>query len=118
MKFISIFGTLLLLHISNSEIFTAVTQLKVLLNTQNAIISTLATYIEKLERNLINLKKIFHDFKNEHDKSRQNSEEYLGNPLNAFLLIKRLTIDWAEIQSLMVDKKLSGTKSRSNLIFI
>jgi prolyl 4-hydroxylase len=41
-------------------------------------------------------------YKQEHAKALHNIVEYLSNPVNAFLLIKRLTRDWNDIEELLI----------------
>jgi prolyl 4-hydroxylase len=49
-------------------------------------------------------------YKQEHAKSLRNVVEYLLNPVNAFLLIKRLTRDWNDIEDLLIgDVKIYQT---------
>ena len=42
---------------------------------------------------------------NEYQKTRNEAasdvERYIGNPLNSYLLIKRLTLDWKEVKELV-----------------
>lgn len=100
-----------LLNESYSEIFTSIIQLEKLLKTEEEITNTLEKYIIETEKNLKHLKITLDELKNEHNKSSRNPEEYLSSPMNAFLLIKRLTLDWAEAQNIMLDTKLSGKPS-------
>lgn len=43
-------------------------------------------------------------------RANDNVEKYIGNPLNSFLLIKKLTSDWKEVKTLM-------TKNTAEAIF-
>lgn len=38
-----------------------------------------------------------------HDLASRSPEDFLGNPINAYLLVKRLTVDWADLQTVMSD---------------
>lgn len=40
-------------------------------------------------------------YQDQHDSAAQNVQKYLANPINAYLLVKRLTIDWKQVESLM-----------------
>ena len=48
---------------------------------------------------------------NEYEKIRTEAssdvERYVGNPLNSYLLIKRLTSDWKEVRELVSAKVIS-----------
>ena len=48
-----------------------------------------------------------------HEEAKKNPEEHIGNPLNAYLLIKRLTVDWKRVKKLMKSK--SRQKCISNM---
>ena len=36
-----------------------------------------------------------------HQLAAENPDSFLGNPLNAYLLIKRLTVDWTDLQDML-----------------
>lgn len=38
-----------------------------------------------------------------HDEAARSPESFLGNPINAYLLVKRLTVDWLDLQNIMTD---------------
>lgn len=38
-----------------------------------------------------------------HDEASRSPEAFLGNPINAYLLVKRLTVDWLDLQNIMTD---------------
>lgn len=42
----------------------------------------------------INLFSSIPHFELEYEKSHQDKQAYVGNPINSFLLLKRLVIDW------------------------
>lgn len=41
------------------------------------------------------------EYEREHSESQDDIPAYLSNPINAYLLTKRLTSDWKEIEKLM-----------------
>lgn len=41
------------------------------------------------------------EYRREHDEASEDATSYLSNPINAYLLTKRLTTDWKEVESLM-----------------
>lgn len=43
------------------------------------------------------------DYVKEHEEASVDISGYLSNPINAYLLVKRLTTDWKQTESLMVD---------------
>ena len=40
------------------------------------------------------------------NRAKNDVDKYVGNPLNSYLLIKRLTSDWKEVKNLMSSKVL------------
>ena len=47
--------------------------------------------------------KAFEEIQN---RAKNDVDKYIGNPLNSYLLIKRLTSDWKEVKNLMSSKVL------------
>lgn len=45
----------------------------------------------------------------EYEKAQADPTEYLANPINAYLLVKRLTTDWKNIENLLKDDIYQGT---------
>ncbi|XP_073949588.1 prolyl 4-hydroxylase subunit alpha-1 [Choristoneura fumiferana] len=92
--------SLLLLHYkswSKAELFTAIAQMEPLLETHKRIIDDLDDYIMKEEKRIAVLKSHLQLYKLEHEKAMEDIPNYLGNPINAFTLIKRLTTDLDDI---------------------
>ena len=40
-------------------------------------------------------------FENIHEEASKDPAKYLSNPINAYLLIKRLTSDWKKVETIM-----------------
>lgn len=62
------------------------------------------------------------DYAREHEEASRNIQQYLSNPINAYLLVKRLTTDWKRVEELItqdVGKSFVAniTSSRSDLKF-
>ncbi|XP_026315363.1 prolyl 4-hydroxylase subunit alpha-1 [Hyposmocoma kahamanoa] len=91
-----IFGIILLLDqclVSQGELFTAISEVEPLLETHKRIIDDLDDYVKKEETRLQVLKRHLNVYKREHEQAMEDIPNYLGNPINAFTLIKRLTTD-------------------------
>ncbi|CAH2076657.1 unnamed protein product, partial [Iphiclides podalirius] len=82
-----------LLSWTQGELFTAISEVEPLLETHKRIIDDLDDYIAKEEKRLAVLKKHLNLYKKEHLMAMEDIPNYLGNPINAFTLIKRLTTD-------------------------
>ncbi|KXJ81467.1 hypothetical protein RP20_CCG019431 [Aedes albopictus] len=69
-----------------------------LLQTEGIILKQLDSYIQAQEERLGELKRRTFSWKTTHSKATRNAKDYLLNPVNAFLLIKRLTLEWNDIE--------------------
>lgn len=49
----------------------------------------------------------------EYEKARADPTEYFANPINAYLLVKRLTADWKYTENLLKNDIYQGTFSFS-----
>lgn len=83
---------------TRAELFTAIAEVEHLLETHKRIIDDLDFYIQKEENRLAVLKRHLNIYKHEHEKAMEDIPNYLGNPINAFTLIKRLTTDLDHIE--------------------
>lgn len=43
------------------------------------------------------------DYLREHEEASKNIGQYLSNPINAYLLVKRLTTDWKRVEELITE---------------
>ncbi|XP_026732726.1 prolyl 4-hydroxylase subunit alpha-1-like [Trichoplusia ni] len=102
LKILPILCFLILLNLcirTQAELFTAIAEVEHLLETHKRIIDDLDHYIDKEERRLATLKRHLNIYKTEHERAMEDIPNYLGNPINAFTLIKRLTTDLDHIES-------------------
>lgn len=92
---------LLLLQCVSSEVYTALADMEELLQTEAVLINTLQGYLTAQERKLDLLRRFAEDYQKQHDDSNSDVQAYLANPINAYLLVKRLTTDWKQVEALM-----------------
>jgi len=96
-------GRLLLLAVSlavcSAELYTALVDLEELLESESALLHTLEDYIAAQEHKLQLVKRKYIEFTSEHEEASKDPNFYLSNPLNAFLLVKRLTVDWKDVET-------------------
>jgi len=96
---------LILLHISafvvRAELYTALVDLEELLYTESVLIDTLEDYIRTQEERLILLRRYAEAYQNQHDIASRDVQSYISNPINAYLLVKRLTTDWKHVENLI-----------------
>lgn len=93
----------LLLQESSCELYTALVDMEELLETEAVLMNTLEGYISVTEDKLHRLRRHLEEFKKEHEQASEGVQEYLTNPINAYLLTKRLTSNWKEVETLMTD---------------
>ncbi|XP_030020588.1 prolyl 4-hydroxylase subunit alpha-2 isoform X2 [Manduca sexta] len=96
MRSLRVFCLTLLLEVcmwTRAELFTAISDVEPLLETHKRIIDDLDFYIQKEQKRLMILKQHLDLYKEEHERAMEDIPNYLGNPINAFTLIKRLTTD-------------------------
>lgn len=91
------------ISLSRSELYTALVDMEELLETEAVLMDTLEGYIAVTEEKLHRLRRHLEEFKKEHQQASRGVQEYLTNPINAYLLTKRLTSNWKEVETLMTD---------------
>jgi len=84
---------------SSGELYTALADMEELLDTESILLKSLDNYINLEEQKLETLRKKSLEFKKEHEIASRDVSEYLMNPLNAYLLVKRLTTDWKNLEN-------------------
>uniref|UniRef100_A0A161N0P5 procollagen-proline 4-dioxygenase n=1 Tax=Triatoma infestans TaxID=30076 RepID=A0A161N0P5_TRIIF len=87
-----------------AELYTALADLEELLDTEAVFLQTLESYITQQESRLNLLKRRAEEYRKEHQLASKDVGEYLSNPINAYLLVKRLTSDWKSTENLMDDQ--------------
>ncbi|KAH8363391.1 hypothetical protein KR084_009467 [Drosophila pseudotakahashii] len=95
-------GVLLLVGFPvNGEVYTALAEMEELLETESALITNLEGYIRAQENKLNFLKNKMDEYQREHADASSDITAYVSNPINAYLLTKRLTTDWRQVENLM-----------------
>ncbi|XP_064458444.1 prolyl 4-hydroxylase subunit alpha-1-like isoform X2 [Ornithodoros turicata] len=82
------------------EVFTALVELENLLLTEGAILNTLQKYLADEESRLEQIRRFREEFKKFHTAAN-DADDFMSNPVNAFLLVKKLTADWKAASKLM-----------------
>ena len=81
--------------------FTSSADLVGLLYTEAELVSKLENYVQDEYRRIRKLEEMLADYKSFRDRASESTEKFVGNPLNSFLLIKKLTSDWKEMKDLI-----------------
>ncbi|XP_059180186.1 prolyl 4-hydroxylase subunit alpha-1-like [Centropristis striata] len=87
---------------ANTEFFTSIGHMTDLLFTEKDLVTSLKDYITAEERRLKEIKKWADKLDVLSAAATQDPEGFLGNPVNAFKLMKRLNTEWAELESLVL----------------
>ncbi|XP_035223282.1 prolyl 4-hydroxylase subunit alpha-1-like isoform X2 [Stegodyphus dumicola] len=87
----------------NGELYSALAGLETLLDTQRLIIDTLDHYIELSESRIKRIKRLKEAYSYLLRESSANFQEFISNPINAFVLIKKLSTDWDETKKIMFE---------------
>jgi len=100
---ISPFGTV------SGEVFTALVDMESLLQTELEVVRHLENYIHAEEGRIRRLKRYLTEYERLYNEASSDVTKYLGNPINAYLLVKRLTIDWKQVESVMIENHGQAT---------
>ncbi|XP_043958188.1 prolyl 4-hydroxylase subunit alpha-1-like isoform X3 [Gambusia affinis] len=85
---------------AHSDFFTSIGHMTDLLFVERDLVSSLKDYIRAEEDKLQRIKRWADRLDALSTASSQDPEGFLGHPVNAFKLIKRLNTEWAELESL------------------
>ncbi|CAF0759590.1 unnamed protein product [Rotaria sordida] len=87
----------------HSESFTSTTHLTHLFNTEVELSKQLQSYLKVEYERLDRIEKFLDVIKDEIRQAQGKEEIYFGNPVNAHLFIKHLTVDWYGIEEIVFD---------------
>lgn len=79
-----------------SEIFTALSHVERLINIEMELSDALDDYLFEQESRLKKLRSFNEDVKKAMGRAISNREEYIGHPVNTYLMIKRLVKEWTQ----------------------
>ncbi|XP_059084630.1 prolyl 4-hydroxylase subunit alpha-1-like [Tigriopus californicus] len=82
-------------------IFTSNSDLQGLLTTEAELVKGLQHYIQQEEQKILKLKQIAKSYEEIQIHAQDDKETYVGNPLNSYLLIKKMTSDWTDVKEMI-----------------
>ncbi|XP_056432334.1 prolyl 4-hydroxylase subunit alpha-1-like [Gadus chalcogrammus] len=91
-----------------NDFFTSIGQMTDLLFTEKDLITSLKDYITAEQSKLERVKKWAEKMDALSVTATQDPEGFLGHPVNAFKLMKRLNTEWAELESLVLSDMSEG----------
>ncbi|XP_036322728.1 prolyl 4-hydroxylase subunit alpha-1 [Rhagoletis pomonella] len=80
-----------------AEYFSSIDSIQLLAVVEKEFIQWFQQFIRTQAEDFAVLRNFIAKVKKEHELALEDPESYLGNPINAFKLIKRTVIDWAEL---------------------
>ncbi|XP_075072673.1 prolyl 4-hydroxylase subunit alpha-1 isoform X1 [Mixophyes fleayi] len=110
MKILYILPVLVLFSLcqAHTDFFTSIGHMTDLLHTEKDLVISLKEYIKAEEIKLEQIKKWAEKFDAVSETAIQDPEEFLGHPVNAFKLMKRLNTEWLEVENLVLKDVSDG----------
>ncbi|CAB1338041.1 unnamed protein product, partial [Coregonus sp. 'balchen'] len=96
---------------ADKDFFTSIGQMTDLLYTEKDLVTSLKDYIRAEESKLEQVKKWAEKLDVLSATATQDPEGFLGHPVNAFKLMKRLNTEWGELESLVLKDMSDGTNT-------
>ncbi|KAE8591015.1 hypothetical protein XENTR_v10018280 [Xenopus tropicalis] len=87
---------------AHADFFTSIGHMIDLLNTEKDLVTSLKDYIKAEEQKLAQIKKWADKLDHLTDTATKDPEGYLGHPVNAFKLMKRLNTEWVKLENLIL----------------
>lgn len=117
MRILQFLSALLLLLIQSKialgDVFSAVAGMEVLVATESELVKHLDTYIQEEENRMKQLRGFLKEYESMNQEASVDASKYLANPINAYLLVKRLTSDWKKVEKVMSQNSGSGMYIRT-----
>ncbi|XP_051502877.1 prolyl 4-hydroxylase subunit alpha-1-like isoform X2 [Myxocyprinus asiaticus] len=87
---------------AHNDFFTSIGQMTDLLYTEKDLVTSLKEYIKQEENRIEQVKEWADKLDSLTNTATQDPEGFLGHPVNAFKLMKRLNSEWADLESLVL----------------
>ncbi|XP_049592289.1 prolyl 4-hydroxylase subunit alpha-1b isoform X3 [Syngnathus scovelli] len=94
--------------LSVQDFYTSIGQMTDLLFTEKDLVTSLKDYIQAEENKLEQIKKWADKLESLTAEAIQDPEGFLGHPVNAFKLMKRLNTEWSDLESLVLSDTTDG----------
>ncbi|NXU77019.1 P4HA1 hydroxylase, partial [Oreotrochilus melanogaster] len=101
-------GLLLPFSYAHTDFFTSIGHMTDLINTEKDLVVSLKDYIKAEESKLEQIKKWAEKLDQLTDTATKDPEGFLGHPVNAFKLMKRLNTEWGELENLVLKDMSDG----------
>uniref|UniRef100_A0A8C2W7D0 Prolyl 4-hydroxylase subunit alpha-1 n=1 Tax=Chinchilla lanigera TaxID=34839 RepID=A0A8C2W7D0_CHILA len=105
---ILIVGILLPQTLAHPGFFTSIGQMTDLIHTEKDLVTSLKDYIKAEEDKLEQIKKWADKLDRLTSTATKDPEGFVGHPVNAFKLMKRLNTEWSELENLVLKDMSDG----------
>uniref|UniRef100_A0A0K0DQV6 P4Ha_N domain-containing protein n=1 Tax=Angiostrongylus cantonensis TaxID=6313 RepID=A0A0K0DQV6_ANGCA len=95
----------LLLGSCTADLFTAIADMQKMLGAEKEVTNIIENYIEAEQRRLDDLKRFADEYVIRNKYATDIGPDFVTNPINAYLLIKRLTSEWKKVEDIMRTNK-------------
>ncbi|KAK7901890.1 hypothetical protein WMY93_018659 [Mugilogobius chulae] len=92
----------------SADFFTSIGQMTDLLYTEKDLVTSLKDYIKAEENKLAQIKQWADKLDSLTSTATKDPEAFLGHPVNAFKLVKRLNTEWGNLESLVLSDTTDG----------
>ena len=65
-------------------------------------------YLSQIDRQIAALDGFLNKFYSEFDYTEDDVAEYVSNPINAFVMIKRTAVEWPKVQAILLNETLDS----------
>uniref|UniRef100_A0A672QLU2 procollagen-proline 4-dioxygenase n=1 Tax=Sinocyclocheilus grahami TaxID=75366 RepID=A0A672QLU2_SINGR len=93
---------------AHNDFFTSIGQMTDLLYTEKDLVTSLKEYIRQEENRLEQVKEWADKLDSLTSTATQDPEGFLGHPVNAFKLVKRLNSEWGDLENLVLKDTTNG----------
>ncbi|KAL0964497.1 hypothetical protein UPYG_G00324640 [Umbra pygmaea] len=100
---------------AHSDFYTSIGQMTDLLYTEKDLVTSLKNYIMAEEMKLMQVKQWAEKMDKLSVTATQDPEGFVGHPVNAFKLMKRLNTEWGDLESLVLKDTTEGFISNLTL---
>jgi prolyl 4-hydroxylase len=69
---------------------------------------TVSYLVRKKTLSCLSFARFLEEYENNYQEASEDVSKYLANPLNAYLLVKRLTSDWKKVEGVMTQNSGAG----------
>ena len=108
MNFIVIISCLII-PVAKSEFFTSMANMEHLVKTEQYMLTTLKNYIKSEEDRITTIKNFMTRVENALQYVNDTDiGKYLGNPVNSYLMLKRFSVDWRNLESMLTTDYAEG----------